>query len=254
MDRRRLRPDVRGVPDHRRQARRPARPAPDVLDRAGAVHGQLGGVRVGADVVDARRRPPGPGGGRRADDAQRDVDHHRRVHRRRTRQGAVGLRDGDGPGRRRRAADRRRPGPGEHPRARLAQLLLDQCPDRIGRAGARAPTGARVTRSPRPPARSCRHRARHGRPDRDRPAARRRPPARLAGLDVDLAGDRTVAPGRVRGPAAPARPSRRRTTARPDAVPGADVLAPGCSRSSCSGAARRHSSWSSRCTCSRAGG
>ena len=54
------------------------------------------------------------------------------------------------------------------------------------RAGAAA--GARVRAPQRKPARPGRHRARHGRADRDRAAARRRPPARLAGVDVDLAG------------------------------------------------------------------
>jgi MFS family permease len=73
----------------------------------------------------------------------------------------------------------------------------------------------------RPAARSRRDGPGHDRPDRDRVAARRRPPARVAGVDVDLAGDGAADPGRVRGPAAPPRPSRRCAAARPDAVSGA---------------------------------
>ncbi len=170
--------------------------------------------------------------------------------------GAVGLRHGDGPGRGRRPAAgrraaRRRPG-----RAGWRTVLPDQPPDRRSARwrwrGRSCPSHARRQRRP---ARRRRHRAGHRCRDRDRAAAGRRPGARLAAVDVAVAGrrrrccwrrSRCSSAGWRRGAAATRcwRPRCSRHGRSPPAWPG----------SSCSGAARRRSSWCWRCTCSRAAG
>ncbi len=197
VDRRRLRPHLGGVPDHRRQARRPLRPPPRVLRRLGAVHAQLGRLRGRPHAGGAGAGPLAAGMRRGAADAQRAVADRRPLRRRRPRPGPVGLRDDDGPGRRLGPAHRRDPGTGRHRRPGLAQLLSDQCPDRRLRPG-RRPRDSRVTGpAPGTPGRG-RHRADHRRPDRDRPAAGGGAPARLAAVDLAVAGRGARDPGRVR--------------------------------------------------------
>ena len=61
MGRRRLRPDLRHLPHHRRAAGRPARPPAHVLARPRPLHAGLGGLRPGAEPGRARRRAPRPG-------------------------------------------------------------------------------------------------------------------------------------------------------------------------------------------------
>ena len=145
MGRGRLRADLRRVPDHGGAARRPDRPAADVLDRARAVHARLGRVRGGRHADRARGRAARAGGRRRAHHAQRALDHRRHLHRCRPPARARHLRARDGSGRGVRTTHRWRPDPGRHRRARLARLLPDQRPGRGRRARAGAEVRVRVT-------------------------------------------------------------------------------------------------------------
>ena len=71
--------------------------------------------------------------------------------------------------------------------------FLINVPDRRSpRWSSLAPRGARVARRGRQPPGPRRHRADHARPRRHRAAARRGPPARLAGVDVAVPGRRAV--------------------------------------------------------------
>ena len=81
MGHRRLRPDLRHLPHHRRAAGRPARPPAHVLPRPGPLHAGVGGLRPGAEPRRARRRAPRPGAGGRAAQPAGAVDHRRRLHR-----------------------------------------------------------------------------------------------------------------------------------------------------------------------------
>ncbi len=105
----------------------------------------------------------------------------------------------------------------------LAQLLLDQPADRAGRDRAGAQAGPRVARRALERARPRRHRAAHRWADGDRAAAGGRPPARLAGVDVGVAGNRSGDPARIRGTSAASGAPRRRTADRAGAVPDALV-------------------------------
>ena len=118
-----------------------------------------------------------------------------------------------------------------------------------------ARAGARVARRGRaPPGPRRGPRCSTARPRRHRPAARRGPPARLAGVDVAVPRRRPAHPRPVRRPPAAPEPPRRRAAARPRTVPRARV------QRGPRDAARvllrpwRRTSWCSRCTCSRAAG
>ena len=164
------------------------------------------------------------------------------------------LRRGARPGGRRRPGDRRRARGDRLRRARLAQLLPDQRARRPRRAGAHAAAGARVARRAPQPAGRDRRRGRCDRPDRDPAAPDRGPRARLARLDLGLAGPRPRRPGRRSCGASGGWASRAATR----------CWTSGCSasaasrrdwRPSCSSPPRRRrSSCSSRSTCSSAAG
>ena len=224
MGHRRLRPDLRHLPHHRRTAGRPARPPAHVLARPGRSsrwRRRPAAWRRARPCSSARAScrgwPPallspqvlsiigvvysGP-------DRVRAISIYGIV---------LGLR------RRRRPAHRRRPRAGRHRRPGLAQLLPHQRPGRPRRADGRRARGARVARRGRPPPGPRRDRADHARPRRHRPAARRGPPARLAGVDVAVPGRRPDHPRPLRRPPAAPEPPRRRAAARSRAVPRARV-------------------------------
>ena len=156
----------------------------------------------------------GPGHRRRAADAERAVDHRRHLRRAPTCARALGVyglvmgaRGGQRP------ADRRRAGPGRHRRARLAQLLSDQrARSACARAGA-APRGrSRVARASGAAGSTSSGRCSlTAGADRGRAAARRGPPARLAAVDMGVAGARAADPAGVRRPPAAAGAARRRS-------------------------------------------
>ena len=133
VDRRGLRAHLRRVHAHRRQARRPARPAADLHGGARRLHRRLARLRPGDQrrLPDRRARRAGL---RRRDDQPGDaVDHRRDVPAQRARQGDrdLGRRLGHGP--RDRPARRRT----AH-RARQLELdLLHQRPDRRRRPARR---------------------------------------------------------------------------------------------------------------------
>ena len=64
VDGQRLQPELRGVADHRRRARRPLRAPRLLLDRVGPVRRGVGGGCAGAQRRLADRGPGGPGGRR----------------------------------------------------------------------------------------------------------------------------------------------------------------------------------------------
>ena len=202
-----------------------------------AVHGQLPGLRSCPQSRRPRGQPSGPGDRGSAADAERAVDHRRRLRRRGPRPGPVHLRRDDGHGRRRRTADRRRAGARQRGRTRAGgAIFLINVP--IGALALLLAPRARP-RVPRPDGRSPRpggHRAGHAGPDGDRAAPGRGPPARLAAVDVDSLGRRAGDAGRVRAPSATAGPPRRRAAAGSEPVHERARSAPGCSRSWCSGA------------------
>ena len=213
----RLRPDVRGVHAHGRQARGPARAAPDLHGRPRRLHRRLARVRPRPErrLPDRRARRPGP---RRSPDEPCDaLDHHGDVP-------AAAARDGDRDlGRRLRHGARDRPACRRPPdRARELELdLLHQRADRDRRA----------VRDPDLHRRVARHLA--------RPAARR-PRAALVGdrplrahlrvhrgeqlrLDVAAHPGRVRARRRVARDVRPARAEPARAHARPRALQEPDV-------------------------------
>ena len=202
MGRRRLLADVRGVPDRGRPVGRQVRSPPGVLARPRAVHARLRGMRRRRQPRDAGAGTAGAGHRRGARDAQRPVDHRRDLRRPAARASAWHLRPGDGRGGSQRTADRRRARAGRCARPGMAKLLSDQRPDRPRRARAGASPGAGVARTARKPARRRRDAAAHGGGYRDRAAAGRGSPARLATVDMGVAGKRAGDPAGVRCPPA----------------------------------------------------
>ena len=136
----------------------------------------------------------------------------------------------------------------------LAQLLPDQRAGRPRRAAAGAAPGARVPRRAGPANRRGRRGAARRRADGGAAAPDRGPRARLAAVDLGLAGERPADPGRVPAPPAPARRRGRRPAAGPARCSRSAASRP-ASPPSCSWQARRRrSSSSSRSTCRSAAG
>ena len=112
VGRRRLRTHVRGLPDHRRAARRRARPPAHVTRSGRPLHGDLAACGLAPSPTALVIARLAQGARRRARDAAGAVDHRRRLPRRGLRAGARDLRRGARPRRGRRAGDRRRAGRG----------------------------------------------------------------------------------------------------------------------------------------------
>ena len=150
-----LQPELRGVADHRRRARRPLR-APGLLrDRVGPVRRGVGCGRAGAQRRLPRRGPGSPGG-RRGSGADAWFDPaDRRLPAREARSGDRHVQRGNRDRRRARPAGRRRDRRGH----RLDVDLLAQRPDRPGRDPARPQEDRGELR--------WRHRPRHSRPVAD---------------------------------------------------------------------------------------
>ena len=185
---------------------------------------RVGGLRPGAEPGRARRRAPGAGAGRRAAQPSGAVDHRRRLHRpaiASARSASTASSSGC-------AAVGGQLIGGVLVQADIAGLGWRSCflinvPIGLIAPGGRRARGARVARRGRPPPGPRGDRADHPRPRRHRPAARRGPPARLAGVDVAVPGRRADHARPLRRPPAAPEPPRRRAAARSRPVPRARV-------------------------------
>ena len=218
VDRGRLRHQHGRPARHRRPARRPVRPPPDVRRRHGGIRPHLGGLRAGARPGRAGRGAGPAGCRRRADGTQHPVHPRRGLQRPRPGAGDQRVRDGDGPGRRLGAADRRCPDPLRPGRPGLADDLLDQRAARRGRAAGQPAPGAGVPGRPGITVRPGRGRPDHRLPGGGGAAAGRRAAGGLAGLVLDRARLRRPARDRVRRPPAAQGRPRRGAPARPAGV------------------------------------
>ena len=202
----------------------------------GGFVGRVGAVRARPVAGRADRRARAPGRRGRDHGAAGLRPDPRAVRRRGSAEGVRRVRPGDGPGRGRRAARRRRARQPQPARHRLAGDLPRQRADRPARDRGRPAVPAPV-RAGRPgrAARRAERRARDGRRLRARVPADRGPRARLAGVVVRAARRRRRRARRVRlAPGSPLAPGPRAAGRAVDPAPARRTSRgwPSCSASS----------------------